>query len=361
MKQKKFNTIVFAGGGTGGHLFPGISIAEYFHKMQPFCKIRFIGTNRGIEKKVLSKTNFSLFLLPVLGLYRVGMFKKIISLFLIPFAIIKSLYYLLLWKPDFVIGVGGYVSGPFLLACLLLRKCFFIQEQNAYPGMTNRFLGKYAKLSFLVYPDKNSFFKRPVITGNPIRPEIHSLWKNSKSINKARQNKKFQITILGGSQGSSFINSLIMESLPFLESIKNRIRIVHQTGKADYKKIKTSYQQTKIEFEANVFFDKMAEIYKNTHLFICRAGAGVFELLAAGRIGVLIPITNSSGDHQKQNALQLQKNAGCFLLEEKDACPEKLSEIIKKMDIFWIKKITQTKSDFSALKKLFWIKKITQD
>ena len=236
-----------------------------------------------------------------------------------------------MWKPDFVIGVGGYVSGPFLLACLLLRKCFFIQEQNAYPGMTNRFLGKYAALSFLVYPDKNSFFKRPVITGNPIRPEIHSLWKNSKSINRARQNKKFQITILGGSQGSSFINSLMIESLPFLESIKNKIRVAHQTGKADYQKIKTSYQQTKIEFEANVFFDKMVEIYQNTHLFICRAGAGIFEMLAAGRIGILIPIANASGDHQRQNALQLQKNAGFFVLEQKDARPEKLAMMIKKI------------------------------
>ena len=130
MNKKKipsFQSIVIAGGGTGGHLFPGISIAEYFHKMQPFCKIRFIGTNRGIEKKVLSKTNFSLFLLPVLGLYRVGMFKKIISLFLIPFAIIKSLYYLLLWKPDFVIGVGGYVSGPF--SSLLLIDLLFFQSE----------------------------------------------------------------------------------------------------------------------------------------------------------------------------------------------------------------------------------------
>ena len=122
MKQKKFNTIVFAGGGTGGHLFPGISIAEYFHKMQPFCKIRFIGTNRGIEKKVLSKTNFSLFLLPVLGLYRVGMFKKIISLFLIPFAIIKSLYYLLLWKPDFVICSGSDNRGGCFDCCFVYNE-----------------------------------------------------------------------------------------------------------------------------------------------------------------------------------------------------------------------------------------------
>ena len=227
--------------------------------------------------------------------------------------------------------IGGYASGPFLLACLLLKKTFFIQEQNAYPGMTNRFLGKYANLSFLVYPDKNRFFKHPVVTGNPIRNEIHKLWKNNKTINQNRKNKKFQITILGGSQGSSFINSLVIKSLPFLESIKNKIRIVHQTGKLDYQMLQKIYQQNDIDYYLDIFFDKMVEIYKNTHLFICRSGAGVFEMIAAGRIGILIPITRSSGEHQKQNALQLQKNAGCFLLEEKDACPEKLGEMIKKI------------------------------
>ena len=334
MNKKKlpsFQNIVIAGGGTGGHLFPGISIAEYFHKMHPSCKIRFIGTNRGIEKKVLAKTHFSFFFLPVLGLYRVSFLKKIGSLCLIPIAVLKSLCYLFVWKPDFIIGVGGYASGPFLLACLLLKKTFFIQEQNAYPGMTNRFLGKYANLSFLVYPNKNGFFKHPVVTGNPIRNEIHKLWKNNKTINQNRKNKKFQITILGGSQGSSFINSLVIKSLPFLESIKNKIRIVHQTGKLDYQMLQKIYQKNSIEYYLDAFFDKMAEIYKNTHLFICRSGAGVFEMIAAGRIGILIPITRSSGEHQKQNALQLQKNAGCFLLEEKDACPEKLGEMIKKI------------------------------
>ena len=334
MNKKKlpsFQNIVIAGGGTGGHLFPGISIAEYFHKMHPSCKIRFIGTNRGIEKKVLAKTNFSFFFLPVLGLYRVSFLKKIGSLCLIPIAVLKSLCYLFVWKPDFIIGVGGYASGPFLLACLLLKKTFFIQEQNAYPGMTNRFLGKYANLSFLVYPDKNGFFKHPVVTGNPIRNEIHKLWKNNKTINQNRKNKKFQITILGGSQGSSFINSLVIKSLPFLESIKNKICIVHQTGKLDYPMLQKIYQQSDIDYSLDIFFDKMVEIYKNTHLFICRSGAGVFEMIASGRIGILIPITRSSGEHQKQNALQLQKNAGCFLLEEKDASPEKLVEMVKKI------------------------------
>ncbi len=330
-KTHKLKSIVIAGGGTGGHLFPGISIAEYFYKMHPHCRIRFIGSSRGIEKKVLAKTDFSLFFLPVLGLYRVGVFKKIVALCLLPCAILKSLYYIFIWKPDFVIGVGGYVSGPFLLACLILRKTFFIQEQNAHPGMTNRFLGKYAALSFLVYPDKNGFFKHAVVTGNPIRNEIHALWKNNRDINKSRANKKFQITVLGGSQGSSFINSLIIESLPFLESIKNKICIVHQSGKLDYPRLQKIYQQSSVECYLNTFFDKMVEIYKNTHLFICRSGAGVFEMIAAGRIGILIPIPNASGDHQRQNALQLQKNAGCFLLEEKNACPEKLTAMIEKI------------------------------
>ena len=327
MKKPNFKKIVIAGGGTGGHFFPGYAIACFFKKQHPEIEVIFVGSARGIEQKVLAKSDFKLFILPNLALYRVGLLKKLIRLVLLPCAILKSFYWLICWRPDFVLGVGGYVSGPFLLACLFSGRKFFIQEQNIYPGMTNRFLGRFAALSFLVYPDKQKFFKHSFVVGNPIRPEINSLWKN----NRIRQNNYFQITILGGSQGASFINKLILDSLPLLKNIKSKIKIIHQSGKLDYQLLKKKYQQSKINYELAVFFTEMVELYKNTHLFICRSGSGVFELTAAGRIGILIPITNSSGDHQRQNALQLQKNAGCFILEEKDASAKELVKIINNL------------------------------
>lgn len=320
-----FKTIVIAGGGTGGHFFPGLAVAFAFKKRHPQIKIIFVGSTRGIEQKEIQKTPFSLVTLKVVGFYRVGIFKKIISLFLLPVAILRSIYWLLLWKPDFILGVGGYVSGPFLLACLFLRKIFFIQEQNAYAGMTNRFLGKYAAISFLVYPDKYNFFKFSSVVGNPIRPEIDELWKN----NQKQPKSKFQITILGGSQGSSFINNLLIASLPLLKSFSSKIKIIHQSGKLDYEILNQEYKKNNIECYVKVFFDDMPQLYKTTDLFICRAGAGIFELTAAGRIGILIPITNSSGDHQRRNAIQLKQNAGFFVLEEQEATAAKLYGLIK--------------------------------
>ena len=323
--KKEFQSIVIAGGGTGGHLFPGLAIAHYFYKLHPKCQIRFIGTKKGIEKQIIPKSNYTLHTLPAIGLYRAGVFKKIISLTLIPIAILHSVFWILRWKPDFVLGVGGYSSGPFLLACILLKQKFFIQEQNAYPGITNRFLGKYAHLSFLVYRDNYNFFKTPVIVGNPIRPAIHALWKNNSHQNK----DKFQITILGGSGGSQIVNNFVTAALSKLGVLQQKIKIVHQSGIRDYKKLQNYYQQNNFDYSVKIFFDDMVTIYQNTNLFICRSGAGVFEMMAAGRIGILIPIANSSGDHQKKNALQLTKYGGCILLEEKDANSDKLVKIIK--------------------------------
>lgn len=325
--QKKIQSIVFAGGGTGGHFFPALAIAHYFYQKHPDCYIRFIGTKKGIEYKIILNTPYEIYTLPVVGLYRTGILKKLLSLFLIPLAILRSIGWLLAWKPDFVLGVGGYASGPFLLACIFLRQKFFIQEQNAYPGITNKFLGKYADLSFLVYPDEHAFFKKPVVVGNPIRPEIHKLWKN----NNKRSFNKFQITILGGSGGSQIVNQFVLEALPKLKSLQNKINIVHQSGMLDYQKINNYYQKNAWDYRLGIFFENMVEIFQNTHLFIARSGAGVFEMVAAGRVGILIPIAGSSGDHQKKNAELLTKNAGFFLLEEKEASGKKIANIVLTM------------------------------
>ena len=327
-KNTKFSSIVFAGGGTGGHLFPALSIAYYFKKKHPSCKIRFIGSKNGIEYSIIPKENFELYTLPVMGLYRKGLWRKILSLVLIPLSVLHSIFLLLKWKPDFVLGVGSYAAGPFILACILLRQKFFLQEQNAYPGITNKFLGKYADISFLAYPDKYQFFRNPVVVGNPIRPEIQALWHN----NQKRDNKKFQISILGGSGGSQIVNRLFLATLPQITQLQKEINILHQSGPRDYEKLQNFYKKSGFNARVQIFIEDMVEIYQNTHLFISRAGAGIFEMMASGRIGILIPIENSSGDHQKENAKKHEKNGGCFLLEENNAKPEKIAEII--LDLF---------------------------
>ena len=322
--MREFSSIVFAGGGTGGHLFPAMSIAYVFKKKHPKCKIRFIGSKNGIECSIIPKTKFELYTLPIMGLYRKGIGIKILSLAFIPLSIIRSIFLLLKWKPDFVLGVGSYSAGPFILACILLRQKFFLQEQNAYPGITNKFLGKYADISFLSYPDKGKFFRNSFVVGNPIRPEIEALWQN----NQKRDNKKFQISILGGSGGSQIVNRLFLATLPKIPELQKKVTILHQAGPRDYEKLQNFYKKSGFNANVKIFIENMVEVYQNTDLFVSRAGAGVFEMMAAGRVGILIPIAKSSGEHQKENAKILEKNGGCFLLEESKAKPEKIAEII---------------------------------
>ncbi|MBU3915909.1 UDP-N-acetylglucosamine--N-acetylmuramyl-(pentapeptide) pyrophosphoryl-undecaprenol N-acetylglucosamine transferase, partial [bacterium] len=290
--------IIIAGGGTGGHLFPGISIAEEFLE-QRSCDIRFVGTKNGIEKKVIPQSGFKLYTLPVSGLYRVGTRKKIIALAKLPFAFLKSLWILLSFRPHLVIGVGGYASGPMLALAVLFFKKTVIQEQNAFPGMTNRILGKYIHLSFIPFPQSKDLFKNPVVVGNPIRKAI----KSAAAQNKQKTDDNFVITIIGGSQGAHILNETLVKTLPLLEPISDRVQIIHQTGKKDYQWTISEYSKYPgINAEISEFIEDMGLLYHKSHLLICRAGSMVNEIIAMGKASILVPIAVSSGNHQKENA-----------------------------------------------------------
>lgn len=192
--EKKPIRILIAGGGTGGHLFPGMAIAEEFAEKRN-CMIRFVGTKRGIETKIIPSSPYGLYTIPVSGLYRVGLKKKIATLFKLPIAFLKSLLILLSFRPHLVIGIGGYASGPILALSILFRKRTVLQEQNAFPGMTNRLLGKYVKLAFIPFSQSQHLFKNPVVVGNPIRKVI------SQSIDEITETPadRFTFAIIGGS------------------------------------------------------------------------------------------------------------------------------------------------------------------
>jgi UDP-N-acetylglucosamine--N-acetylmuramyl-(pentapeptide) pyrophosphoryl-undecaprenol N-acetylglucosamine transferase len=203
--------LLIAGGGTGGHLFPGISIAEEFQARNR-CDIRFVGTKKGLEAKIIPKTQFELYTIPVSGLYRVGFRKKIITILKLPLALLKSLWILLLFRPHLVIGIGGYASGPILVLAIAMRKKTIIQEQNAYPGMTNRILGRYVNQAFIPFAQTKRLFKNPVVVGNPIRKAI----KDAAPATHLLIPEPIVISIVGGSQGSHLINATFAGMLPEL-------------------------------------------------------------------------------------------------------------------------------------------------
>ncbi|MFH2128972.1 MAG: undecaprenyldiphospho-muramoylpentapeptide beta-N-acetylglucosaminyltransferase [bacterium] len=317
--------ILIAGGGTGGHLFPGIAIAEAFKK-QRTCDIRFVGTHHGIEKRIVPAYGFRLYTIPVSGLYRVGFIRKLKSLFKLPVALVKSLWILATFRPHLTVGIGGYASGPILALSILLGKKTILQEQNAYPGMTNRMLGKWVPLAFVPFEGVDHLFKNPVVAGNPVRKAIIAASKQKDE----RSGEPIVITILGGSQGAHILNQTMVDTLPQLASTSHRLKIIHQTGKTDHPWVRSAYDRYPgIEACVSPFFDDIASVFLQSHLLICRAGSMVNEIIAVGRASILVPIAVSSGNHQIENANKLSAAGAAIKLEERDLTPDQLWHAIQ--------------------------------
>lgn len=324
-KKKKKLRILFAGGGTGGHIFPGISVAEEFQERCD-CDIRFVGANKPIERKIIPSRGYKLYTIPVSGIYRVGFLKKIVTLLKLPVAIIKSYLILSTFQPHLVIGLGGYVAGPLLSLAILLQKKTIIQEQNAFPGITNRLLGKLVPLAFVPFEGMHPLFNNPVVVGNPIRKEI----REAAKANYDRTPDKFILTIIGGSQGSRVLNEAMISILPYLNSVKKNIEIVHQVGQLDFERVKKAYEQyPNIKVVVSEFIDNMAELYLKSNLIFCRAGSIINEIIAVGRASVLVPIPHSSGNHQLENARKMEQYHASVLIEEKDLNAGSLEKVFE--------------------------------
>ncbi|MEI6092449.1 MAG: undecaprenyldiphospho-muramoylpentapeptide beta-N-acetylglucosaminyltransferase [bacterium] len=320
--------IIVAGGGTAGHVNAGITILDEIKKKYPKTKTLFIGTKRGLEKDLVPKAGYDVKFIRARGLNRESFFVLFYSLCLIPFSIIHSLFIILKFKPDAVIGVGGFASGPFVLAGSLLRKPIFLLEQNAVMGFTNRMLIRFAKKIFVAFPlanIKKSDAHKAVITGNPIRSSISpsSRYKETKL-----KKDTLNIFVFGGSQGARAINNCIAAAIPALNKLKS-IKIIHQTGKPDHQKMIEAYKDAKFEYEVHDYIYGINKIYDQTDLVIARSGAStIFELIAARVPSILIPLPTAADNHQYYNALFLSEKGGTELIEQKKVRVELLLERI---------------------------------
>lgn len=321
--------IAIAGGGTGGHLFPGIAIAEEFLKRDPQSPVIFIGTKRGIEHRLLGPLGYELKEIDVEGLKGRGIKALIKGVYAIPNSMLQSRRILADFRPDVVIGVGGYASGPAVLTAYLMGIPTAIAEQNALAGNTNRILGKVVRKVFVTYEQsKNLFAARKVtVTGNPVRAAIAAGLTQIKEKKAGRR-----ILIFGGSQGAATINRTVVAMLPLLQKIKDQVSIVHQTGDRDLAEAAQAYEQYGIEARVSPFIVDMVSAYQAADLIICRAGAtSLAEITVAGKASILIPFPFAADDHQTLNAKAMVEAGAAAMIRESDLTAEKLYSVVENL------------------------------
>jgi UDP-N-acetylglucosamine--N-acetylmuramyl-(pentapeptide) pyrophosphoryl-undecaprenol N-acetylglucosamine transferase len=321
--------IVIAGGGTGGHLFPGIAIAEAFLERDPKNEVLFIGTERGIEKRVLGEMDYPLRILDVEGIKGRGVTKAVGALLKIPGSMGQSFRILKDFLPGLVIGVGGYASGPSVLAAFLMGIPTAIAEQNALPGVTNRILGHFVRKVCLSFPDTGRWFPpgKTLVTGNPVRRTFREAVRKEA---EERPTDRFVLLIFGGSQGAHAINMAVVEALDLLMEGKDRFMIIHQTGSHDYDQVASAYDARGFAADVRPFIMDMPEVYKKADLLVCRAGAtSVAEITATGKASILIPFARAVGDHQTKNAEVLVRAGAAEMIVEKDLTGKRLAGMIQ--------------------------------
>lgn len=332
--------IIIAGGGTGGHLFPGIAIAEAFTARDNENRVLFVSTGKPFEMSILSKTAFKHKPITAEGIKGRGIWKQAVSVLKIPKATFESIMILKDFRPDLVIGVGGYSAGPLVMAAWLMGIKIVLHEQNILPGITNRILSGFADRIYVSFKDtrlERFRWLAPVepekvlVSGNPIRKEILRSTIDQQDVGSADllQKKPFTVLILGGSQGAHSINTAVLEAFEYLRE-KDKYFFVHQTGSTDEQDVKRAYVKSGISCMIKSFFDDMASQYHNADLVVCRAGATtVAEVAAIGKGVIFIPYPFAADNHQVLNAGSLENAGAAEMILQKDLSGKKLAERIE--------------------------------
>lgn len=324
--------IVIAGGGTGGHLFPGIALAQEFTARNPNNRLLFVGTDKPFETRALSKAGFAHKGITSEGIKGRGILNQTKSILKIPKGIFESVMILKQFRPDLVVGVGGYSAGPLAAGAWLLGIKIVLHEQNILPGITNRILSCLADRIYVSFDDIPAGFnpKKVLYTGNPVRREILQFTSNQKvgEIADSPQPRQFTILILGGSQGAHSINMAVLDAIDKIKD-KAKFFFVHQTGLNDETRVKTEYERFGVSFKVQAFFNDMARQYQNADLVICRAGATtVAEIKAVGKGAIFIPFPFAADNHQVLNARSLENAGAAEMILEKDLNGNALAERI---------------------------------
>lgn len=315
--------LIMAGGGTGGHLFPGLAVAREFQRRDAMMTILFVGTEMGIESRLLPREGFALETIPVRGLKGRGIRGLREALYGVPLSFSRSLEILSRFQPDCIVGLGGYASGPLLLAGKMKGIRSAIMEQNLRPGLTNRILGWVVDRIFTAYGGSASYFPRSKVveTGNPVRWQV---------LPQVRKGEKFTLLVFGGSAGAHRINLCVIEAMKKLGDLASGLRIIHQTGEADFASTKAAYGILRFETEVRPFIERMDEAYAQADLVLCRAGASTLaELTTFGKAAILVPYPYAAYDHQRWNAEALKGHGAAEVVLDHEMSGEKLAPLIR--------------------------------
>jgi UDP-N-acetylglucosamine--N-acetylmuramyl-(pentapeptide) pyrophosphoryl-undecaprenol N-acetylglucosamine transferase len=323
MKDRELR-IIITGGGTGGHLFPGIAIARELKKSCEKVNILFIVGRSKMEREIITKAGFEIRSIYVEGILGKGFLQLIRACYKLLVSSVQSFFIIRKFQPHLTVGVGGYTSGPVCLMGCFLRIPTAIHEQNSIPGITNRILAPLVKKVFISFEESKRYFKKGnfFLTGNPIRDELlnpeKSLEWGSKS-NDYTINQRFVILVMGGSQGARTINKAVLFALKELKSTGFHPFVIHQTGSHDLKAVVAEYHALGIDGEVMAFIQDMASAYARANLVICRAGATtIAELAALGKPSILIPYPYATHQHQDVNAQILVSSGGADIILQRD-------------------------------------------
>jgi UDP-N-acetylglucosamine--N-acetylmuramyl-(pentapeptide) pyrophosphoryl-undecaprenol N-acetylglucosamine transferase len=333
--------LLIAGGGTGGHLFPGIAVAEEFLSRGPANEVLFVGTERGVEAKLLPKLGYRLELIAAAGVRGKSLFGQLKGVAGLLYGYSQSRKILKEFKPDLVLGVGGYASAPALLAARGLLIPRFVHEQNAIPGMTNKILSRFAQQAFISLEESRKFFpeKTTLLTGNPLRKQILDQVANPPSVppfskggSESSEQGGFHLLVFGGSLGAHSINMTLAAAAPLLAKMNEALTITHQTGEKDCAEVAAAYAAAGVVANVFPFIDNMAAEYRRADLIVCRAGATtIAEVTACGKPCIFIPFPHAVDDHQRRNAEALLKCSAGFMMLERELSPESLIQLIKEL------------------------------
>ncbi len=308
--------LLICGGGTGGHLFPAISIAEEFRRILTDGDVAFLGSERGIEARILPKEGWNFIRIEARAFEGKRLVEKFKAFVILMKGVLDCIRIIKKWNADIILGVGGYVSVPGVIAGRIVGKKTVIHEQNSIPGIANRFLGRIVDRIFITFPESSAFFpeRKVLITGLPVRRKFLEAIEYSK-----KRDSRFTLLVFGGSQGSHHINEKMVEALDYLQDIKGDLRIIHQTGERERAFVEECYR--KKGFDANIksFIYDMADALVNADLIICRSGASsIAEICISGKASILIPYPYAAHNHQEINALHMVKNGASIMIKNEE-------------------------------------------
>lgn len=323
--------VLIAAGGTGGHIYPGIAVAKELMHRDETSEVLFVGTAKGLETRIVPENGFQLSVIKSTGLKNVGLKGKIRGMMILPKSFLEAWKLIRDYRPNVVIGAGGYVSGPVLLTAALMGRRTLVMDSNALPGFTNRKLAKFVDKAALTFEDAVPFFgKKAVVTGNPVRGEFFD-------IEFEGPHSPLRLLVFGGSQGSQAINRAVTAAAEFLD--KGAVSIVHQTGEADQETVAAEYEAAGWNADVRPYITNMVDSFRDADLIICRAGATTCaEVAAAGKPAIMIPLPTAADDHQRKNAEALVRAGAAEMILQSELTGKSLAD-----------KIDELKSDAARL------------